>query len=133
MGAFGQTTISPGHTVKTHGAPGKGLYLAMFLFLPCVIGGCCIGRMFFTPKQGLYYPEPFLFAQEPYDLSNPAGQSFDSRAGPPGVRRSNSEQVWQPPPRKPSERVSRSAHNLFDAEQRETPGQPIFDYRDTPD
>lgn len=119
-----QTTAKPSHhhtTEEKHS--GKGLYMFMFLTIPCIIGGCCIARMFFTPKQGLYYPEPLMFAPEPY----PAGH-FDHA----GHGRSHSEQAWQPP-RKPSERVTRSAQDLYNVpEYRETPGQPIYDYGGTP-
>lgn len=123
---FVQTTLAPASHGEHHG---KGLYLAMFLILPCVIGGCCIGRMFFMPKQGLSYPEPILFAQGTGDLSNPAGQSYDSNIG-----RSYSEQAWRPSSHKPSDRVTQSAHDLYNIvpEQRETPGQSIYDYGGTP-
>lgn len=79
VGAVGQqqSTTSPQYEKMKHDA-NTGLYMAMLLTLPCIIGGCCIGKMFFMPKQGLFYPEPLMYAQQPDHLSYPAGASYVS-------------------------------------------------------
>jgi len=142
VGAVSLLTTSPPKEVK-HGT-NTGLYLAMLLLLPCTIGGCCIGRMFFTPKQGLFYPEPLMFAENPSHLSFPAGASYSQNPTRSSSMRADMGASRSHEDRRPSHhsdhRHSEHRHSHYSSADPhyetpgnfETPYEPVYDYGGTP-
>jgi len=142
VGAVSLLTTSPPKEVK-HGT-NTGLYLAMLLLLPCTIGGCCIGRIFFTPKQGLFFPEPLMFAENPSHLSFPAGASYSQNPTRSSSMRADMGASRSHEDRRPSHhsdhRHSEHRHSHYSSADPhyetpgnfETPYEPVYDYGGTP-
>merc|ERR1719229_971862 len=56
--------------------------MAMFLLVPCILSGFCIGKMFFTPKNLGLLPEPMHFDKDYRSHSMPTTTPYGG--GHPG-------------------------------------------------